>query len=113
VNQLLDQRYQLQKNISLLNDNSDIKDVAVHGVVIARRTPDAKPKLKSLKLFRNALKSVTIVTFDELLIKLEHLLGTTYVPAEVRSRTHRLCQGQSWQDQHGVGRATRRLAMMK
>ena len=30
--------------------------------------------------------------------------GYAIVPGQDRSRVHRLCQGQSWQDQHGVGR---------
>lgn len=81
VNQVLDQRYQSQKSIQSLKDNSgvwDIETYAVQGLVIAGRTPEPTPeskaRLKSLELFRNSLKSVMIVTFDELLIKLEQLL---------------------------------------
>jgi hypothetical protein len=77
VNQVLDQRYHLQQNIHSLKGNSGIFDVetyAVQCLVIAGRRPEAKVKLKSLELFRNSLKSVTIVTYDELLDKLRHLL---------------------------------------
>ncbi len=52
VNQVLDQRYQLQKNIQSLKDTSDIRDIetyAVQGLVIAGRTPETKAKLKSLE----------------------------------------------------------------
>ena len=77
VNQVLDQRYQLQKSITFLKDNSGVFDVesyAVQCLVIAGCSPKGRAQLKSLELFRNALKSVTVVTFDELLRKLEHLL---------------------------------------
>jgi hypothetical protein len=46
----------------------------VQCLVIAGRSPEGKAQLKSFELFRNALKSVTVITFDELLRKLEHLL---------------------------------------
>lgn len=83
TNQILDQRYQLQKTIANLKDSSGVYDVetyAVQGLVIAGRTPTDKARLKSLELFRNSLKSVTIVTFDELVAKLEHLLEVLRAP---------------------------------
>jgi hypothetical protein len=84
VNQVLEQRYNLQQNINNLKVASRLYDVetyAVQCLVVAGRTPASPATLKSLELFRNGLKSVTIVTFDELLAKLEQLLeflkGTT------------------------------------
>lgn len=77
VNQILDQRYQLQKSITLLKDTSgvwDLESYAVQGLIVAGRTPEGKAQIKSLELFRNSFKSVIVVTFDELLGKLEHLL---------------------------------------
>lgn len=77
VNQVLDQRYQLQRSISGLKDASgvwDIESYAIQGLVIAGRIPEERPQLKSLELFRNGLKSITVLTFDELIIKLEYLL---------------------------------------
>jgi hypothetical protein len=77
VNQVLDQRYQLQKSITVLKDASELWEVesyAVQGLVIAGRTPGGRAKLKSFELFRNGLRSVMVITFDELLSKLEHLL---------------------------------------
>lgn len=77
VNQILDQRYKLQKSIANLKDNSgewDIESYAIQGVVIAGQMPTEKAQTKSLELFRNSLKSVTIFTFDEMLKKLESLL---------------------------------------
>ena len=77
VNQVLDQRYQLQRNLANLKDASGVRDVesyAVQGMVIAGRTPSERDSLKSLELFRNGLKSVSVVTFDELLGKLQFLL---------------------------------------
>jgi hypothetical protein len=42
-------------------------------VVIAGRMPEEPVKLRSFEVFRNACKDVDIVTFDELLKKLEFL----------------------------------------
>lgn len=93
VNQVLDQRYQLQKSITLLKDTSGVFDVETYAVlclVIAGRSPEGKAQLKSFELFRNALKSVTVITFDELLRKLEHLLellrGTVVAPGPTSSQ---------------------------
>jgi hypothetical protein len=83
VNQVLDQRYQLQKSITLLKDTSGIWNVesyAVQGLIIAGRTGDNEAQLKSLELFRNSLKSVVVITFDELVSKLEHLLEVLREP---------------------------------
>ncbi|TBG89358.1 DUF4263 domain-containing protein [Rhizobium leguminosarum] len=85
VNQLLDQRYHLQKSLLELKDNTGVWDVesyAIQGLVIAGRIPSSKPELKSFELFRNALKSVLVLTYDELLLKLEHLLEVLREPAE-------------------------------
>jgi hypothetical protein len=77
VNQVLEQRYILQKNVNNLKVASNIYDVetyAVQCLVVAGRTPETSAMLKSLELFRNGLKSVTVVTFDELLGKLAQIL---------------------------------------
>jgi hypothetical protein len=61
VNQVLDQRYQLQKSITILKDTSGVFDVetyAVQCLVIAGRSPEEKAQLKSFELFRNALGRV-------------------------------------------------------
>lgn len=42
--------------------------------MIIGKIPREKDKQKSFELFRNSLKSVSIVTFDELLLKLESLV---------------------------------------
>lgn len=83
VNQILDQRYQLQKTIATLKDASGVYDVesyAIQGLIVAGRTPTGSPKVKSFELFRNALKSVTVITFDELVEKLKHLLEVLHAP---------------------------------
>lgn len=77
VNQVLDQRYQLQKNLPQLKDSSgnyDVESYAIQCVVVAGTAPTEKDKLKSLELFRNSLKSVTVITFDEMLAKLDDLI---------------------------------------
>lgn len=77
INQILDQRYRLQTSISALKDASGVWDVesyAIQGVLIIGRPPKGAALLKSFELFRNALKSISVITFDELGYKLRHLL---------------------------------------
>jgi hypothetical protein len=90
VNQVLDQRYQLQKSITNLKDASnawDVESYAIQGMVVAGRMPTGRPQLKSFELFRNGLKSVVVVTFDELLQKLEHLIEVLSAPPSAKIST--------------------------
>ncbi|KWV51992.1 hypothetical protein AS026_05325 [Rhizobium altiplani] len=76
VNQILDQRFQLQRSLPIMKDASGIYDVesyAIQGLIIAGMIPTGRDNLKSFELFRNGLKSVSIVTYDEMLAKLEFL----------------------------------------
>ncbi len=76
INQLLDQRYRFQKEISSLKDNSGIHDVesySVSCVLIIGKMPEGKEQRKTFELFRGNSKEIDIVTFDELLEKLRHL----------------------------------------
>ena len=76
INQALDQRYQFQKQVAFIKDNSriwDIESYAVHCCLIIGRTPQVPDERKSFELFRHNSKDVSVVTFDELLEKLKHL----------------------------------------
>lgn len=76
VNQVLDQRYQLQMEINnkkVASGQFDIFTYALQGVVIAGRDIDDVDQRKSFELFRNGLKDVTVITFSELLMKLKAL----------------------------------------
>lgn len=76
INQALDQKYQFQKQISQIKDTSRIHDIesyAVHSCLIIGTTPNDADQQKSLELFRRNSRDVQIVTFDELLKKLEQL----------------------------------------
>ncbi|SEJ80506.1 protein of unknown function [Sphingobium sp. AP50] len=76
VNQLLDQRHKLQMNLAVKKQESGIYDVevyAVEGILVIGRTPADRDRQKSLELFRHDLKSVVVLTYDELLEKLENL----------------------------------------
>jgi hypothetical protein len=78
INQALDQKYQFQKQIAVIKDNSriyDIESYAVHCCLIIGRTPDGEDQKKSFELFRRNSKDVEIITFDELLEKLKQLRG--------------------------------------
>ena len=76
VSQVLDQRYRLQQEINNKKMASRIYDVyayAVPGIVIAGIMPTDPDEQKSLELFRNNLRDVTVITFDELLARLRAL----------------------------------------
>ena len=46
---------------------------SIQCIVIVGTAPTGKDERKSLELFRNAAKDVTVVTFDELLEKLKEI----------------------------------------
>lgn len=76
INQALDQKYQFQKQIGQIKDNTrlyDIESYAVHCCLVIGKTPDGDDQKKSFELFRRNSKDVEIVTFDELLEKLKQL----------------------------------------
>jgi len=76
INQALDQKYQFQKQIAQIKDNTriyDIESYAVHCCLVIGKTPGGDDQKKSFELFRRNSKDVEIVTFDELLEKLKQL----------------------------------------
>lgn len=76
INQALDQKYQFQKQIAQIKDNTrlyDIESYAVHCCLVIGKTPEGDDGKKSFELFRRNSKDVEIVTFDELLEKLKQL----------------------------------------
>jgi hypothetical protein len=76
INQALDQKYQFQKQITQIKDNSrryDIESYAVHCCLVIGTTPEGDDQKKSFELFRCNSKDVEIITFDELLEKLKQL----------------------------------------
>jgi hypothetical protein len=76
INQALDQKYQFQKQIAQIKDNTrlyDIESYAVHCCLVVGRTPEGDDQKKSFELFRRNSKDVEIVTFDELVEKLKQL----------------------------------------
>jgi hypothetical protein len=76
VSQVLDQVYQLQKEINGIKANSrlyDIESYFVQGILIAGLTPLRADEQKSFEYFRGNSKNVQILTFDELLEKMRSL----------------------------------------
>ncbi len=76
INQILDQKYELQKSISAVKDTSRIHDIetyAIKCVLIIGQTPTDDKGKKSFELFRGNSKNVDIITFDELLERLNQL----------------------------------------
>jgi Domain of unknown function (DUF4263) len=76
VSQVLDQKYRLQNSFTQKAYESGLTNVhpySIQCIVIVGTAPTAKEERKSLELFRNSTKDVTIVTFDELLEKLKEI----------------------------------------
>lgn len=76
VTQVMDQRYLLQENIGQLLKYSRGEEAftyAVGCIVIIGTTPTIEAHKKSFELYRNNLRGVVVITFDELLEKLKAL----------------------------------------
>ncbi len=76
VIQILDQKYKLQKEISMIKDNSGIYDIesyAIDCVLIIGSMPEKKDEIKSFELLRNNFRDVRIFTFDEIVHKLRKI----------------------------------------
>lgn len=76
VTQILDQRFRLQQEINQKKISQGVFDIwaySVQCIVIAGRIPESEPNRKSLELYRSNLRDVAVVTFDELLEKLNSL----------------------------------------
>ncbi|MBU1057577.1 MAG: DUF4263 domain-containing protein [Proteobacteria bacterium] len=76
IAQTLDQKYKLQKEIASLKENSGIYDIesyAVECTLVIGTMPEEKDKIKSFELFRNNQKDVKIITFDELIKKMQEI----------------------------------------
>ncbi len=86
VTQVLDQAYNLTKSLPGLKESSrqwDLESYAVSCFVVAGRTPSADDpaRQKSFELYRANSRSVTIVTYDEILERLR-LLRNFLSPVE-------------------------------
>ena len=76
VNQVLDQKYNFEKEIVHIKDNSgyyDIKSYAIQCCLIIGKIPESDDQKKSFEIYRGNSKNVSIITFDELLEKLKSL----------------------------------------
>ena len=76
VSQVLDQKYRLQNSFTQKAYESGLMNVhpySIQCIVIVGTSPTGKDERKSLELFRNSTKDVTVVTFDELLEKLKEI----------------------------------------
>ena len=76
INQALEQKYQFEKGIAQIKENSgmyDIESYSVHCCLIIGTMPSDKNRLRSFELFRRNSKNVEITTYDELLKKLKQL----------------------------------------
>jgi hypothetical protein len=73
VAQIIAQRVSLQREILQLKEDleDEVHAHAVATIVIVGRTPEGKAKKRSFEQYRNGLRDVSVVTFDELQQRLE------------------------------------------
>ena len=77
ITQALDQKHYFEKEIAHIKENSNIYDIRTYSVqccLVVGTIPEDEAKQKSFELFRGNSKDVEIITYDELLTKLENLL---------------------------------------
>ena len=78
ISQVLDQRSKFEQEIASIRQRDRTLEAEAHHVqacVLAGTMPSCEDRLRSFELFRNGLKDVVVVTFDELLRKVEDLCG--------------------------------------
>ena len=76
INQVLDQKYRFDREIAQFKENSqlyDLRSYSVYCCLIVGTIPMEEDRRKSFELFRGNSKDVEILTFDELLKKLDGL----------------------------------------
>lgn len=76
ITQSLDQKYRLHKEIASIKDNSGIHDIesyAIECIIVIGTLPNEANKIKSFELFRNNLKDIKVITFDELIQKMKDI----------------------------------------
>lgn len=78
VNQLLDQKLKLIKNIAAKKEEDDqhhIQAWSVPCILIIGSVPNGRDERRSFEMYRGGQRDVLIITFDELLAKLKALHG--------------------------------------
>jgi hypothetical protein len=76
ITQILDQRYRFQAELAQLKENSrrlDKERFSVECVVMAGTMPVNTEERKFFEMFRGTLHGISVITFDELLKKLQGL----------------------------------------
>ncbi len=92
INQILDQKYQFERDIVSIRDKSEAYDIQSYSIaccLIIGTMPEDRDRIKSFEIFRGNSKHVNIVTFDELLENLKELrqfLGASDVQSTGQSQ---------------------------
>lgn len=76
IAQVLDQKHKLEEEFLVKRARASYNNIqryALRCIVIAGKTPAEQDSIRSFELFRTTLHDVLVVTFDELLAKLNHL----------------------------------------
>lgn len=76
INQALDQKNKFEQDIAMIRNRNRSLNVEAHHVqafVLAGTMPTGDDRLRSFELFRHNLKDVVVMTFDELMRKVEDL----------------------------------------
>lgn len=86
IAQIINQRASLQRQIhELKEDLEEVHAHAVPAIVVIGRTPTDKNQRRSFEQYRNALKDVSVVTFDELQQRLEDIHKALSPPTSASS----------------------------
>lgn len=86
VAQVLDQRHHLQEEVAAMvrrERGLELETFHLECVVLAGRIPESLEERRSFDIFRTSLKDVRVLTFDELLTKLENLRDLLSGPGAV------------------------------
>ena len=89
INQALDQKYRFEREIVQIKENSKTYDIAsysVHCCLLIGSMPVGDDQRKSFEMFRKNSKNVEIITFDELLEKLNSLYEFLATPESEEPR---------------------------
>lgn len=76
ITQVLDQKYQLEKRLVAVKDSSrlpDLEQFSIRACLLIGSMPTDPDRIKSFELFRGNLRGLEILTYDELLGKLQSL----------------------------------------
>lgn len=98
INQVLDQKGKFEQEIAAIrnrNRSLDVEAHHVHACVLAGTMPSGEDRVRCFELFRHNLKDVMVVTYDELMRKVEDLCGFLDGQTDAGERSVALAGGET------------------